>query len=66
METIVKFRDGAIRAKKAGFDGVQIHAAHGWLLSQFLSPFFNKRTDEYGGALENRARIVMEVTKSIR
>jgi 2,4-dienoyl-CoA reductase-like NADH-dependent reductase (Old Yellow Enzyme family) len=65
-EIIVAFRDGAIRAQKAGFDGVQVHAAHGWLLSQFLSPFFNKRTDEYGGTLENRARIVLEVTKSIR
>jgi 2,4-dienoyl-CoA reductase-like NADH-dependent reductase (Old Yellow Enzyme family) len=65
-ETIVAFRDAAIRAQKAGFDGVQIHAAHGWLLSQFLSPFFNKRTDEYGGSLENRARIVMEVTKAIK
>lgn len=65
-ETIVSFRDAAIRAHKAGFDGVQIHAAHGWLLSQFLSTFFNKRTDEYGGSLENRARFVLEVTKSIR
>jgi 2,4-dienoyl-CoA reductase-like NADH-dependent reductase (Old Yellow Enzyme family) len=65
-ETITAFRDGAIRAKKAGFDGVQVHAAHGWLLSQFLSPFFNKRNDEYGGTLENRARIVLEITKSIR
>lgn len=65
-ETIDAFRDAAVRAKEAGFDGVQIHAAHGWLLSQFLSPFFNKRKDEYGGSLENRAKIVMEITRSIR
>jgi 2,4-dienoyl-CoA reductase-like NADH-dependent reductase (Old Yellow Enzyme family) len=61
-----RFRDGAIRAKKAGFDGIQIHAAHGFLLSQFLSPFFNKREDEYGGSIENRARIVLEVVRSVR
>jgi len=60
------FRDGAIRAKKAGFDGIQIHAAHGFLLSQFLSPFFNKREDEYGGSIENRSRIVLEVVQSVR
>jgi 2,4-dienoyl-CoA reductase-like NADH-dependent reductase (Old Yellow Enzyme family) len=65
-ETVIAFRDAAARAKEAGFDGVQIHAAHGWLLSQFLSAFFNKRTDEYGGSLENRARFLLEVTKSIR
>lgn len=60
------FRDGAVRAKKAGFDGVQIHAAHGYFLSQFLSPYFNRREDEYGGSIENRARILMEVVHSIR
>jgi 2,4-dienoyl-CoA reductase-like NADH-dependent reductase (Old Yellow Enzyme family) len=65
-EAINAFRNAAVRAKIAGFDGVQIHAAHGWLLSQFLSPFFNKRTDEYGGSLENRARIVIEVARRIR
>ena len=65
-ETVDAFRDAAVRAQSAGFDGVQIHAAHGWLLSQFLSPFFNKRKDEYGGSLENRARIILEVTRSIR
>lgn len=60
------FGDGAVRAKKAGFDGVQIHGAHGYFLSQFLSPYYNKRNDEYGGAIENRARIVLEVLKNIR
>jgi len=65
LETVGAFKEAAVRAQKAGFDGVQIHAAHGWLLSQFLSPFFNKRNDEYGGNIENRARIVLEITKSI-
>jgi len=60
------FGQAALRAKKAGCDGVQIHAAHGYLLSQFLSPFFNKREDAYGGSTENRARIVREVLQSIR
>ena len=65
-KVIQVFALGAVRAKQAGFDGVQIHAAHGYLLSQFLSPFFNKRTDEYGGTIENRTRVVLEVIESIR
>jgi 2,4-dienoyl-CoA reductase-like NADH-dependent reductase (Old Yellow Enzyme family) len=60
------FGRGAARAKTAGFDGVQIHAAHGYLLSEFLSPFFNRRSDDYGGSVENRARIVLDVLRSIR
>ena len=63
---ISAFARAAGRAKQAGFDAVQIHAAHGFLLNQFLSPAFNKRTDEYGGSLENRARLLLEVVKSIR
>jgi 2,4-dienoyl-CoA reductase-like NADH-dependent reductase (Old Yellow Enzyme family) len=66
QDTITAFGDGARRAKQAGFDGVQIHAAHGYLISQFLSPFFNKRTDTYGGSLENRARFLREVHTAIR
>ena len=60
------FGQAARRAKKAGFDGVQIHAAHGYLLSQSLSPAFNKREDRYGGDLENRARFLMEVLREVR
>ena len=63
VETFVK---AARRAKEAGFDGVQLHAAHGYLLSQFLSPFFNKRRDLYGGSVENRTRVLLKVLKGIR
>ena len=60
------FRTAALRAKEAGFDAVQLHAAHGYLLSQFLSPLCNRREDEYGGNAERRARFVAEVIGSIR
>ena len=67
IEGIVKaFALAAQRAQKAGFDAVQIHAAHGFLMSQFLSPAFNKRTDDYGGSVENRSRALLEVLRSIR
>lgn len=56
----------ALRAKEAGFDGVQFHSAHGYLASKFLSPYFNRREDEYGGSLENRARFLLECVASIR
>ncbi|HBH89514.1 NADH:flavin oxidoreductase/NADH oxidase family protein [Ponticaulis sp.] len=60
------FTNTALLAETAGFSGVQIHAAHGYLLSQFLSPLVNKREDEWGGALENRARLLLDIVKSIR
>jgi len=60
------FGQAALRASRAGFDGVQVHAAHGYLLSEFLSPFYNKRTDQYGGSLENRMRIVIDIAREIR
>ncbi|MFW6103306.1 MAG: NADH:flavin oxidoreductase [Chloroflexota bacterium] len=63
---VESFRRGAERAMQAGFDGVQIHSAHGYLLSQFLSPYFNRRLDRYGGSLVNRARIHTEVLNAIR
>lgn len=63
---IEDFKKAAVRANKAGFDGVQLHAAHGYFLSQFLSPFFNKRKDDYGGSLENRARLILEILQAIR
>ena len=52
--------------KKAGFDGVEIHNCHGFLLTQFLSPLTNLRTDEYGGSLENRSRLLMEIVTAVR
>lgn len=65
-ELVIAMGKAAERAKKAGFDGVQIHAAHGYLLTQFLSPYFNTRTDEYGGSIENRARIIFEILESMK
>jgi len=67
IRTLVEaFGDAAARVKRSGFDGVQIHGAHSYLLSQFLNPYYNRRTDEYGGPIENRARIFLEVYDAIR
>jgi 2,4-dienoyl-CoA reductase-like NADH-dependent reductase (Old Yellow Enzyme family) len=60
------FVAAAVRAKTAGFDGVQIHGAHGYILCQFLSPTINRRRDRYGGSLENRSRITFEIIENIR
>lgn len=59
------FRLGAVRAKAAGFDGVEIHAANGYLIDQFLQDSTNKRTDRYGGSVENRARFLLEITDAV-
>ena len=63
---IRQFAEGADRAKRAGFDGAEIHGGHGYLLSSFLSPRFNKRTDQYGGPRENRARFLLAVVRAVR
>ena len=60
------FREAAVRADRAGFDVIEIHAAHGYLLQEFLSPVSNHRSDEYGGSLENRARLLLQVADTIR
>lgn len=66
QEVVEAFRLGAARAKKAGFDVIEIHCAHGYLLNEFLSPLANKRSDLYGGSHENRYRIVREVIDAVR
>jgi 2,4-dienoyl-CoA reductase (NADPH2) len=64
--TVDDFANGARRAREAGLDGVEIHAANGYLFTQFLSSAINRRTDEYGGSLENRARLLLDVVRAIR
>lgn len=65
-EIIEKFGKAALRAKKAGFDAVEIHAGHGYLIGEFLSPFSNKRTDEYGGNIINRTRFAVEIIENVK
>lgn len=65
-ELVSAFTYAALRAKAAGFDGVQIHCAHGYLLSQFLTPAFNQRQDQYGSSIENRTRISVEIIQAVR
>lgn len=70
LEEVVQLREdfiaAAIRSKKSGYDGVEIHGAHGYILTQFLSSATNKRTDHYGGSLENRARLLFEIVHAVR
>ena len=66
QKVIVDFAASARRAREAGFDVIEIHAAHGYLLHEFLSPLSNQRADKYGGSLENRARLLREVVASVR
>ncbi len=65
-KTIEDFIRAGVRAKSAGFDGVQLHGAHGYLLSSFFSPYTNKRADAYGGSMENRARAAVEILRGIK
>jgi 2,4-dienoyl-CoA reductase (NADPH2) len=66
QETIQHFAEGARRAREAGLDGVELHASHGYLFTQFLSSGINDRQDEYGGSIENRARFLLEIMRAIR
>src|SRR3546814_4038774 len=63
---IEHFAVAADRAKRAGLDGVELHGGHGYLISSFLSPKANRRTDDYGGTLENRARLMTEIISAVR
>jgi 2,4-dienoyl-CoA reductase-like NADH-dependent reductase (Old Yellow Enzyme family) len=70
LDEVYDLRDdfirAAVRAQNAGYDGVEVHGAHGYVLTQFLSAEINKRSDEYGGSLQNRARLLFEIIKGIR
>jgi 2,4-dienoyl-CoA reductase (NADPH2) len=65
-EVVAAFASGAANFQRAGFDGVEIHGSHGYLIQQFISPLTNRRTDEYGGSLENRLRFAIEVLQAVR
>lgn len=65
-DIVASYKEVAGLVKRAGFEMLMIHGGHGWLLNQFFSPYFNKRTDEYGGSLENRCRLAVEVLKAVR
>src|SRR3954468_2982163 len=64
--TTAAFADAAARAQRTGFECVEIHAAHGYLISQFLTPFENRRTDQYGGTLQNRARFGLDILRAVK
>lgn len=66
QQLIQRFVDTALKAEQAGFDGIQVHGAHGYLISQFLSPLTNKRDDEFGGSIENRMRLLIAIIEAIR
>ena len=65
-QIVEQFGEAAVRAKKAGFDGVEVHGAHGYLINAFVSGFSNRRTDEYGGSIEGRARLAVEIVRKVR
>ena len=65
-DTVQAFKNGVERAKRAGFDVIELHGAHGYLINEFLSPLSNKRTDEYGGSAENRYRFLREIIEAVR
>ena len=66
LDLIQRFATSAAICEKAGFEGVQLHGAHGYLISEFLSPLTNKRTDQWGGSIENRTRFLLEIYKAVR
>ena len=66
LDLIQRFATSAVICEKAGFEGVQLHGAHGYLISEFVSPLTNKRTDQWGGSIENRTRFLLEIYKAVR